>query len=127
MSIRRRWSALFAALLAYSMPFAAGAQELDGDEDFARLAWRGFAEAVDGAHAEGSSDNSYAFSMAWFQGRLELGPDRGDRRAHGSGGRAGVMGDRPGARVRGVVAGDDVRIGDLVFTYDPDAADEETP
>ena len=30
-------------------------------------------------------------------------------------------------RDAGAVAGDDVRIGDLVFTYDPDAADEETP
>lgn len=30
-------------------------------------------------------------------------------------------------RDAGAVAGDDVRIGDLVFTYDPDAVDEETP
>ena len=30
-------------------------------------------------------------------------------------------------RSAGAVAGDDVRIGDLVFTYDPDATEEEAP
>ncbi|UCF41744.1 MAG: hypothetical protein JSW43_05310, partial [Gemmatimonadota bacterium] len=76
MSIRRRWNVPLAAALACSIPFGAGAQELNGNEDFAPLAWRGFAEGVDGPHAEGSTDNSYAFSMAWFQGRLFVGTIR---------------------------------------------------
>jgi hypothetical protein len=76
MSIRRSWSVLLVAALACSMPFGAGAEELNGNEDFAPLARRGFAEAVDGSHTDGSPDNSYAFSMAWFQGRLFVGTIR---------------------------------------------------
>jgi hypothetical protein len=76
MSVRRRWNVLLVVALACAMPFGVGAQDLNGSEDFARLAWRGFAEGVDGSHAEGSPNNSYAFSMAWFQGRLFVGTIR---------------------------------------------------
>ena len=63
-----------AALLPAHPAFAAPL--LDGNDDFTLLATLGFAQAVDGAHAEGSPSNSYAWSMAWFRGKLYVGTGR---------------------------------------------------
>ncbi|MFO1323276.1 MAG: hypothetical protein U1F15_04345 [Burkholderiales bacterium] len=49
---------------------------LNGDEDFKVLATLGFEQAVDGAHAQGSYKNDYAWSMAWFKGKLYVGTGR---------------------------------------------------
>ena len=63
---------LFAVLIA-SVPVRAEVGVLDGNEDFKLLATRGFAQAVDGPHAEGTPLNSYAWSMEWFNGALLVG------------------------------------------------------
>ena len=74
----RRW--LGAALLCVAAlapaPRAIAAALLDGNEDFTLLASLGFEQAVDGAHPEGSVLNSYAWSMAWFRGKLYVGTGR---------------------------------------------------
>ena len=74
---RLRLSAL--ALLA-ALTFGAGsalaAPVLDGNEDFKLLASLGFQQAIDGAHPEGSILNEYAWSMAWFKGKLYVGTGR---------------------------------------------------
>ncbi|MEO8751326.1 MAG: hypothetical protein ABI624_01480 [Casimicrobiaceae bacterium] len=62
---------LVAAQLVAGAAFAAGL--LDGNEDFKRLATAGFEQAVDGLHPEGSQFNDYAWSMAWFKGKLYVG------------------------------------------------------
>lgn len=46
---------------------------LDGDDDFKLLATLGFAQAVDGPHSQGTTQNSYAWSMEWFKGALLVG------------------------------------------------------
>lgn len=46
---------------------------LNGDEDFSLLASLGFQQAVDGAHPDGTGKNDYAWSMAWFNGKLYVG------------------------------------------------------
>jgi hypothetical protein len=66
--------ALFAALMLPAGT-AAGAF-LDGNEDFKLMASLGFAQAVDGPHAQGSGLNEYAWSMAWFKGKLYVGTGR---------------------------------------------------
>lgn len=52
---------------------ARAADLLDGNEDFTLLAKLGFEEAIDGPHADGSRKNDYAWSMAWFNGKLLVG------------------------------------------------------
>lgn len=67
---------LFLAAMAV-MPRPAHAQGLlDGNEDFKLLAELGFEQAVDGAHAQGTRTNDYAWSMAWFKGKLYVGTGR---------------------------------------------------
>ncbi|HXX82042.1 MAG TPA: hypothetical protein VEI46_10870, partial [Thermodesulfovibrionales bacterium] len=51
---------------------------LGDDEDFALLASLGFEQAVDGHHSQGSTSNSYAWSMEWFNGALLVGTMRQD-------------------------------------------------
>ena len=63
------------AALALASP-ARAVPMLDGNEDFKLLASRGFEVAVDGAHSEGSVQNDYAWSMAWFKGKLYVGTGR---------------------------------------------------
>jgi hypothetical protein len=63
----------FLASLPLPGPVWAEVGVLGGDEDFNLLATRGFAQAVDGPHAEGSPLNSYAWSMEWFNGALLVG------------------------------------------------------
>lgn len=46
---------------------------LDSNDDFKLLARLGFEQAIDGAHAEGTDENDYAWSMAWFRGKLYVG------------------------------------------------------
>ncbi|MCC7325333.1 MAG: hypothetical protein IT521_00825 [Burkholderiales bacterium] len=55
---------------------ARAADLLTGNQDFKLLASQGFQQAVDGAHPEGSEDNDYAWSMAWFRGKLLVGTGR---------------------------------------------------
>ena len=64
---------------------ALGASDIDGAEDFAQLSKNGFAFVIDGEFFEdgtfpklqpnldGSTRNSYAWSMAWFEGQLYVG------------------------------------------------------
>lgn len=61
------------ALLATSRPAGAEVGVPDSNADFALLASQGFAQAVDGPHPEGSRRNIYAWSAAWFGGRLFVG------------------------------------------------------
>ena len=68
---RIRIAALCAA--AALTPSAAAAPLLDGNEDFRLLASLGFEQAVDGAHPQGTVLNDYAWSMAWFRGKLFVG------------------------------------------------------
>ncbi len=49
---------------------------LDGNEDFKLMASEGFTKAIDGPHADGSPENDYAWSMAWFKGKLYVGTGR---------------------------------------------------
>jgi hypothetical protein len=72
---------LCAALAVAVMAFAGNAHAvgmLASDADFKLLSWLGFEQAVDGAHAEGSTLNIYAWSMSWFKGRLYVGTLRND-------------------------------------------------
>jgi hypothetical protein len=66
-----------AASLFVATQFCAGSASaaglLDGNEDFKRLAWLGFEQAIDGAHPQGTRKNDYAWSMAWFKGKLYVG------------------------------------------------------
>ncbi|HTQ00100.1 MAG TPA: hypothetical protein VMN56_12290 [Casimicrobiaceae bacterium] len=55
---------------------ASAAQLLDGDEDFKLMASEGFTKAIDGPHPEGGTQNDYAWSMAWFKGKLYVGTGR---------------------------------------------------
>lgn len=73
--IRAFATALLIAPLLVAGPVQAAGQ-LDGNEDFKLLAALGFEEAVDGAHPEGNQLNSYAWSMAWFKGKLYVGTGR---------------------------------------------------
>src|SRR3982751_3846871 len=57
---------------------AHAAPTLTSNADFKLLAWLGFKQAVDGAHPEGSTLNIYAWSMAWFKGKLYVGTLRND-------------------------------------------------
>lgn len=52
---------------------AAAVDLLDGNEDFKLMASAGFSQALDGAHPEGTPSNDYAWSMAWFKGKLYVG------------------------------------------------------
>ncbi len=69
-----------AILISLPLPGPAWAEVgvLAGDEDFKLLANRGFAQAVDGPHADGSPLNSYAWSMEWFNNALLVGTLRND-------------------------------------------------
>jgi len=74
--VRHRLSLFAASLLVAAQLCAASASAaglLDGNEDFKRLAWLGFEQAVDGAHPQGTHKNDYAWSMAWFKGKLYVG------------------------------------------------------
>jgi hypothetical protein len=66
---------VMAILASLPLPGPAWAEVgvLDGNEDFKLLATQGFAQAVDGPHADGSPLNSYAWSMEWFNGALLVG------------------------------------------------------
>lgn len=66
----------FAMALFAALPRMAHAQLLDGNEDFKLLAELGFEQAVDGAHPQGARTNDYAWSMAWFKGKLYVGTGR---------------------------------------------------
>lgn len=55
---------------------AAAAPPLDSNADFRLLASNGFAQAIDGPHAQGSELNQYAWAMAWFKGKLYVGTGR---------------------------------------------------
>jgi hypothetical protein len=65
--------AVLLVCLMVSVSAGAAAGVLDGNEDFNLLATRGFAQAVDGPHADGSPLNSFAWSMEWFNGALLVG------------------------------------------------------
>lgn len=74
--VRCRLQVLAAIMCVMAQLTAAPVQAvdlLDGDEDFKLLASLGFEQAVDGAHPEGTRDNDYAWSMAWFKGKLYVG------------------------------------------------------
>ena len=82
-AVRRLWTRLVVvrnrlcaaaliALLALCAP-AHATGTLTGDADFKLLSWLGFAQAIDGAHPEGSKLNKYAWSMTWFNGKLYVG------------------------------------------------------
>ena len=77
--VRHKLRAVAALLvLAVLLPYGAARATslLDGNEDFKQLATLGFAQAVDGPHADGSQLNDYAWSMAWFKGKLYVGTGR---------------------------------------------------
>jgi hypothetical protein len=63
---------VFALVQLAAMP-ARAVDLLDGDEDFTLLSSLGFEQAIDGAHADGTRKNDYAWSMAWFNGKLYVG------------------------------------------------------
>jgi hypothetical protein len=79
---------LLACLTALAAPGTLAGSEIDGAEDFAQISRNGFAMVVDGdffggqgypnlvPHELGSPRNSYAWSMAWFDGRLYVGTTR---------------------------------------------------
>lgn len=77
--IFRTWTSVRHMLCALVATFViaatgtASAAILDGNEDFKLLASLGFEQALDGAHAEGSRLNDYAWSMQWFKGKLYVG------------------------------------------------------
>ena len=71
-----RRAALCAVAALATLHPAVAAPPLEGSDDFTLLASLGFAQAVDGAHPEGSPSNSYAWSMAWFRGQLYVGTGR---------------------------------------------------
>lgn len=71
------YAAALAVLLALGFVTAARAEPvLHGNADFRVMASRGFADAIDGPHAQGSELNQYAWSMAWFKGKLYVGTGR---------------------------------------------------
>lgn len=49
---------------------------LTDNQDFKLLASLGFEQAVDGPHPDGTDTNIFAWSMAWFQGKLLVGTAR---------------------------------------------------
>ncbi len=67
--------AWLACLLGFAATALAGPL-LDSNADFREMASRGFAQAIDGPHAQGSELNQYAWSMAWFKGKLYVGTGR---------------------------------------------------
>ena len=73
--VGNRLALLAAALVAVALSVtpARAVDLLDGNEDFTLLAKLGFEEAIDGPHADGSRKNDYAWSMAWFNGKLLVG------------------------------------------------------
>lgn len=74
-ALARNLALAFGVLVMAAAP-ARAAGLLDGDEDFKLLAKLGFEQAVDGLHPEGSQLNQYAWSMAWFKGKLYVGTAR---------------------------------------------------
>jgi hypothetical protein len=78
-SVRYRLHTLLAVLLAsvfLGVGPAHAERLLGSDADFKLLASLGFEQAVDGAHADGTRTNDYAWSMAWFKGKLYVGTGR---------------------------------------------------
>src|SRR4030095_7167780 len=67
-----RKSLVAIALLA-TLCTARAAGTLASNADFKLLAWLGFSQATDGSHPEGGTFNAYAWSMAWFKGKLHVG------------------------------------------------------
>ncbi len=63
---------MFAALMIPAGA-ASGSGLLSSNADFKLLASLGFEQAVDGAHPQGTRKNDYAWSMAWFKGKLYVG------------------------------------------------------
>ncbi len=64
-------------LSAFTLLRSASADPLNGDEDFAELARRGWAETVNNAGNfvtnVGNQGNNYAWSMIWWNGKLYVG------------------------------------------------------
>jgi len=71
--VRNKLLPLASLLLALAFAPAHAVDVLDGDEDFTLLSSLGFEQAIDGPHADGTRKNDYAWSMAWFRGKLLVG------------------------------------------------------
>jgi hypothetical protein len=71
--VRNRLCAALAVAILAVGGHAHAAGLLASSADFKLLSWLGFKEAIDGAHAEGSTLNIYAWSMTWFKGKLYVG------------------------------------------------------
>lgn len=90
-----RLAVVCAAALLGAVPVSA-APLLDGNEDFKLLAWLGFEQAVDGAHPQGTVANDYAWSMAWFRGKLYVGTGQFSRTSLGLAGSGQIWAYTPG-------------------------------
>ncbi|MFO1316806.1 MAG: hypothetical protein U1F58_14505 [Burkholderiales bacterium] len=86
--------ALGATLLPVGAVFAVPL--LDGNDDFKLMAWQGFEQAIDGAHAQGTVANDYAWSMAWFKGKLYVGTGQFSRDSSGLAGAGQIWAYTPG-------------------------------